>query len=142
MRGDIRIAILHLLDESPMHGYQLMQEIEDRSEGRWQPSPGSIYPNLSQLADEGLISSAPESGKNIFSLTVNGTAAVRALTEPAPWERFAEEDASDPRGLHSAMRGLIAAIQQVASNGSAEQRDAATNIIDQTRKSLYLLLAD
>lgn len=142
MRGDIRAAILHLLGEGPMHGYQLMQEIEDRSGGFWQPSPGSIYPNLSQLTDQGLITSTQEGSKNIFSLTEEGTAKLAERTEPAPWERFANEDGSGGHGLRGAMIKLGAAAQQVRHAGTAEQREAAIDIVDSARKAIYQLLAD
>jgi len=142
MRGDIRAAILHLLGESPMHGYQLMQEIEERSGGMWQPSPGSIYPNLAQLTDQGLITSTQEGSKNIFSLTDEGAANLEERTDPPPWERFAEDAASGGRGLKGAMMQLGAAAQQVRHTGSAEQREATIEIIDNARKAVYRLLAE
>src|SRR4051794_3835778 len=62
-RGDVRAAVLLLLAEEPMHGYQLMQAIAERSGGRWTPSPGAIYPTLNQLEDEGLVTVTQESGR-------------------------------------------------------------------------------
>ncbi len=54
-RGDVRAAILALLGETPMHGYQIIQELETRSNGLWRPSPGSVYPTLQLFVDEGLV---------------------------------------------------------------------------------------
>ena len=89
-RGDVRIAVLSLLSEEPMHGYQIMSELADRSGGAWQPSPGSIYPLLQQLADEGLVESAKSEGRKVFSLTDTGaTTAAETADETPVWERLA-----------------------------------------------------
>ena len=71
-RGDVRAAVLALLAEQPMHGYQIIREIEERSGGSWKPSPGSVYPTLQLLADEGLISAEESNGRKIYSLTDGG----------------------------------------------------------------------
>src|SRR5277367_1035656 len=71
-RGDIRTAALLLLAEEPRNGYQIMQEVEDRSDGVWRPSPGSVYPALQQLEDEGLIRSEEIDGRKLFRLTDDG----------------------------------------------------------------------
>jgi len=76
-RGDVRTALLLLLDEGPRNGYQLMQEIENRSGGAWRPSPGSVYPALSQLEDEGLVRAEEQDGRRTFVLTEAGKAYVR-----------------------------------------------------------------
>src|SRR6266567_4286449 len=72
-RGDVRAAILVLLTEGPMHGYQVIHELTDRSGGMWRPSPGSVYPTLQLLEDEGLVRSEEVEGKRIFQLTEAGT---------------------------------------------------------------------
>src|SRR5215218_4893726 len=77
-RGDVRAALLVLLGEEPRNGYQLMQEIEQRSDGVWRPSPGSVYPALQQLEDEGLVRVAPGEGRKAFELTDEGRAHVEA----------------------------------------------------------------
>ncbi len=86
-RGIIRDAILHLLAEQPMHGYQVMQELSERSGGRWHPSAGSIYPTLQQLEDEGLVTAEDRDGRKTFSLTEAGQAATTALPTDRPWSR-------------------------------------------------------
>ena len=90
-RGDIRTAALLLLAEQPRNGYQLMQEIEERSEGVWRPSPGSVYPTLQQLEDEGLVRSTENSGQHLLELTEAGHAvlAERSPDAAAPWVEMA-----------------------------------------------------
>src|SRR6201993_1835756 len=92
-RGDIRTAALLLLAEEPRNGYQIMQEVEERSEGAWNPSPGSVYPALQQLEDEGLISSEERGGRRVFVLTEQGRELVAKREEgaPAPWEQMSEQ---------------------------------------------------
>ena len=90
-RGDVRLALLRLLAEEPANGYQLMQAIEERSQGAWRPSPGSVYPTLAQLEDEGLIRSAEADGARRFEITDSGRAHLETRAdEPAPWEPPAE----------------------------------------------------
>lgn len=141
-RGDVRIGVLAVLNEEPMHGYQIMQELEERSGGGWQPSPGSIYPTLQQLADEGLIASEPVDGKNVFSLTEEGASAVLASEGPPPWERFVAEGGATYANLKRSMFQLGAAARQVAAAGSQAQAEAANEILNEARKGLYRILAE
>src|SRR5215469_10925542 len=91
-RGDVRLALLRLLAEEPRNGYQLMQAIEERSGGIWRPSPGSVYPTLAQLEDEGLIRSAEAEGSRRFEITDAGREHLKGRAdEPAPWESAAED---------------------------------------------------
>src|SRR5947209_8077131 len=96
-RGDIRTAALLLLAEEPRNGYQVMQEVEERSEGVWRPSPGSVYPALAQLEDEGLICSEQIDGRRLFVITEQGRALVeaRGADRPAPWEQMSGELSSE-----------------------------------------------
>src|SRR5438874_7737539 len=141
-RGDVRVAVLLLLDEQPMHGYQLMQAIADRTGGRWTPSPGAIYPTISQLEDEGLVTVAAEAGRRLVSLTDTGRDYVATGRES--WnEPFAGVDAEAPGGdLRTPLEQLHGAARQVARAGSDAQRAAAVKILDEARRALYLLLAD
>ena len=125
-----------------MHGYQIMQEMEDRSGGGWQPSPGSIYPTLQLLADEGLIVSRPEGGKNIFTLTEEGRSAGEQIEGPPVWERFGGEGAANLGNLRRSLFQLGAAVKQVSAAGTEAQMEAAQTILNDARKSLYRLLAD
>lgn len=141
-RGDVRTAVLMLLTEEPMHGYQLMQAIADRSGGRWTPSPGAIYPTINQLEDEGLVTVTAESGRKLVTLTDSGREYVEGRRETAtdPFAGFASaEPATDLRGL---IEELHSATRQVARSGSEEQHAAAAKILAEARRSLYLLLAD
>ncbi|MDH3684187.1 MAG: PadR family transcriptional regulator [Acidimicrobiia bacterium] len=125
-----------------MHGYQIMRELEDRSGGGWQPSPGSVYPTLQLLADEGLVVSESEGGKNIFSLTDDGRATVAELSGPLAWERFTSDEATDFVNLRRSVVQLGAAAKQVAAAGTDEHIRAAQTIVNDARKALYRLLAE
>lgn len=141
-RGDVRTAVLRLLAERPMHGYQMIQELAERSEGAWTPSAGSVYPTLQLLADEGLIAAEETSGKKVFSLTAAGNEAVAKLADqPAPWEE-ATQGGSGATGYRESAARLGQAMFQVGKTGSAEQIAAATAILDEARKKLYALLAE
>jgi DNA-binding PadR family transcriptional regulator len=143
-RGDVRLAILALLREEPRHGYQIIQEIAERSGGSWKPSPGSVYPTVSQLADEGLVHTEKESGRTVVHLTDAG----RTWTEEhaaeldAVWSQV-EAGADDGfTALRTAGRGLAGAVAQIAQVGTSEQVRQATVVLDEARRRLYLLLAE
>ena len=141
-RGDIRAAILTLLAEEPMHGYQIIQVISERSGGNWTPSPGSVYPTLQQLEDEGLIEPAPsESGRRVFGLTDDGRAAA-AEGPAAPWEEAAETLDHDLVELRELVHQVLAATRQVAQAGSADQIKGAQDVLRAARKGIYKLLAE
>jgi DNA-binding PadR family transcriptional regulator len=144
-RGDIRAAILALLHEGPKHGYQIIQELAERTDGAWRPSPGSVYPTLQALADEGLVRGVEEDGgRRLYDLTDTGKApASEAATSPA-WEAVAAE-ASEGDGPHAMKRlafGVGMAAMQVAQAGNAAQTEQAREILADTRRRLYRLLAD
>ncbi|WP_329181397.1 PadR family transcriptional regulator [Streptomyces sp. NBC_01477] len=141
-RGDVRASILALLKDRPMHGYEMIQEIAERSGGAWKPSPGSVYPTLQLLEDEGLISSASEGGKKLFTLADAGRAEAEAGPE-APWEdagRGVDWDAMNE--IRKAGGGLIEAFRQVWATGTPDQREKALTVVNEARKKLYLILAD
>lgn len=140
-RGDVRAAILLVLAEQPFNGYQIMQEIERRSEGSWRPSSGSVYPSLQQLEDEGLVSVEQVPAGKQFKLTDRGTKYVAANRAKlgTPWEA----QSGDPRrGTMSLLGQLAPALQQVARYGTAEQAAEAERIITDARRALYRLLAE
>ncbi|WP_063776956.1 PadR family transcriptional regulator [Streptomyces viridochromogenes] len=141
-RGDVRASILALLKDRPMHGYEMIQEIAERSGGAWKPSPGSVYPTLQLLEDEGLIASESEGGKKLFSLTEAGREAAEAGPE-APWEEASRGVDWEALGeIRQAGFGLMEAFGQVWKTGSKEQREKALTVINDARKRLYLILAD
>ncbi|MER7520471.1 PadR family transcriptional regulator [Streptomyces sp. NPDC126499] len=141
-RGDVRASILALLKDRPMHGYEMIQEIGERTGGAWKPSPGSVYPTLQLLEDEGLITSASDGGKKLFTLTDAGRAEAEAGPE-APWEEAGRGvDWEALNEVRQAGFGLMEAFGQVWKTGSAEQRQKAVDVITEARKKLYLILAD
>ncbi len=142
-RGDVRSAVLTLLAEEPMHGYQIIHEIEQRSHGMWKPSPGSIYPTLQMLADEGLIEAEEASGKKVYSLTEAGRAAAEESgTSSAPWETPGMKDAAArAAALPKAGAKLAQAAAQVGSAGTSEQVAEAVEVLEDARRKLYAILA-
>jgi DNA-binding PadR family transcriptional regulator len=143
-RGDVRAAVLLLLGDEPRNGYTLMQEIEDRSEGVWRPSPGSIYPALSQLEDEGLVEATKEGSGRVFALTDAGREHVEARREELgePWKAVGGGFPKEAGELRDLMRQLGAATMQVVQAGTAEQRKRAVELLGETRRGLYRILAE
>jgi DNA-binding PadR family transcriptional regulator len=143
-RGNVRAAVLILLAERPMHGYEMIQEISERSGGWWRPSPGSVYPTLQMLADEGLVTTEQEggSGKRLYSLTEAGAAVAAEQDKTPPWEQAADDVDANDVALREAIATLAAATMQVAAAGNQELRAAAAKVLVDARRQLYLLLAD
>jgi len=140
-RGDIRTAILLLLTDQPMHGYQIMQAMSDRTGGAWQPSPGAIYPTIAQLEDEGLVTTREEGGRRSVTLTPEGRAYVeeRSARLGDPFAVFA--NAPNRPDLRDPLHQLHAAVRQIEVGGDAAQLEAAAQTLAQARRSLYLILA-
>ena len=142
-RGDVRAAILALLQEGPRNGYQIMSEIEERSDGAWRPSPGAVYPALAQLADEGLIEAEESGGKRTFRLTDEGRQYVQDHPEAAraAWESMTQEPGEVP-GLFVQAARLGGAIVQMAREGTPQQTHEAEATLEQARRTIYQILAD
>jgi DNA-binding PadR family transcriptional regulator len=143
-RGDIRTAALLLLSEEPRNGYQIMQEVQERSDGVWRPSPGSVYPALQQLEDEGLIRSQESDGRKLFQLTDEGRDNVKQRGEdkPAPWEQMSGDVSDQAHELGKLMREVAYAFAQVMRTGSEAQMAEARKVLAAARKDLYRILAD
>jgi len=142
-RGDVRLALLRLLAEEPRNGYQLMEAIEERSEGFWRPSPGSVYPTLAQLEDEGLIRSSETEGARRFEITDAGRQHLDSRAdEPDPWEPAAENAEHPLAELGPLVIQIGKATFQVASVGDQAQRDQARTLLTDTRRALYRILAE
>ena len=142
-RGDIRAAILLVLADRPMHGYEVMTELAERSGGVWRPSPGSVYPTLQQLEDEDLVRSEEVDQKRVFRLTDAGKAeSEHVAARGAPWATVSDGLNDEQRALHHAAAQLAAAVFQVAQAGTDEQARATQALLDDARKSVYRLLAD
>lgn len=143
-RGDVRAAILALLTESPHNGYQVIQEIERRSEGGWKPSPGAVYPALQQLTDEGLVLAEENEGRKTFTLTEAGRAYVAEHPEEvrAPWEEMTPEIDDSTSELMNLARQSGFAMLQILQTGSDAQIRQARQTLVETRRKLYQILAD
>jgi DNA-binding PadR family transcriptional regulator len=127
-RGDIRVAILSLLTEEPMHGYLIIQELSERTGGVWRPSPGSVYPTLQQLQDEDLVrETASDSGKRVYELTDAGRE--QASTTPTPWTTVAEESDDALVALRDLAHQVMAATRQVAHAGTNALVEAAQVVL-------------
>ena len=140
-RGDVRTAILLVLADEPMHGYQIMQAMSDRTGGAWRPSPGAVYPTIAQLEDERLVTTREEGGRRLVTLTDEGRTYVteRSARLGDPFAAFADRPAGPD--LRDPLHELHAAARQIASSGSAAQVEAAAEVLTRARRSLYLILA-
>jgi DNA-binding PadR family transcriptional regulator len=141
-RGDIRAAILAVLAEQPMHGYQIIQELESRSDGVWRPSAGSVYPTLQLLEDEGLIRREETEGKRVYSVTDEGRAGAEAAQAQPPWEAVAKGGNATAVRLRRAAFQVGAAAMQAAHAGSEEQATKAVEVLADARRRIYAILAE
>jgi len=143
-RGDVRAAILTLLAEKPMHGYQIIRELGERSGGVWSPSPGSIYPTLQMLEEEGLIRGEESEGKKVFTLTEAGQAvlATRDSDRRPPWDEVGADVDSALIDLRDTIGQVAAAVRQIAHAGTAAQVARAKALLTETRRGLYRILAE
>ena len=141
-RGDVRAAILALLAERPMHGYEMIQELEARTGGVWRPSPGSVYPTLQLLEDEDLITGEEGEGRKRFTLTEAGRAEAARAAENAPWQEFADDTVSQAQDFREAAFGIMHALRQVGFAGTDEQRARALEVLTETKRKLYAILAE
>lgn len=144
-RGDVRAAVLALLAEEPKHGYEIIKEIEERSDGYWKPSAGSIYPTLQLLEDEGLISGVESEGKRRFALTEEGRAAVEQRRESSsslPWEEVRSGAPPQFVELGRSVHQLRAAVAQAFQAADEDQRARIRELLDETRRGIYAILSE
>jgi DNA-binding PadR family transcriptional regulator len=143
-RGDVRAAILALLGESPMHGYQIIQELETRSSGLWRASPGSIYPTLQLFEDEGLVSASEVDGKRVFQLTDTGRERLAEAGPDAisPWDAVARETPEGLGRLRENLHQLMHATDQVGHAGTRAQAERAVQVLAEARRKIYAILAE
>jgi DNA-binding PadR family transcriptional regulator len=142
-RGDVRAALLRLLAEEPRNGYQLMQVIEERSGGRWRPSPGSVYPTLAQLEDQGLIRVTEQAGTKLYEITDAGRKHLEEHTDQdAPWEGESEPGNEFAGAVHGLIGQVHLAAAQVVHAGDAKQLKRAAELLAQTKRELYRILAE
>jgi DNA-binding PadR family transcriptional regulator len=143
-RGDVRAAILDVLAVEPMNGYQIIQQIAERSGGAWKPSPGSVYPTLQQLEDEGLVEALAAEGRRLVQLSAAGRSYVDEHPDEmaATWRAFDEPPAEDVGDLKPLIGQVSGAIWQILVSGTAQQQADAAEILADTRRKLYGLLAE
>lgn len=144
-RGDVRAAILALLTEGPRNGYQIIQEIAERSEGGWKPSPGAVYPALQQLTDEGLVvSEENEGGRKAFHLTEAGRAYVDSHPDEvnAPWDEMRPDIDDNTQDVMDIAKQSAFAMMQILHSGTDAQIREARKALADTRRKLYQILAD
>ncbi|MEW5810778.1 MAG: PadR family transcriptional regulator [Actinomycetota bacterium] len=141
-RGDVRAAILALLAERPMHGYEMIQEIDARSQQLWKPSPGSVYPTLQLLVDEGLlVATESEGSKKLFELTDEGRAAAEKIETP-PWQEITSGADPTAMGLRTAVGQLMGAVAQSAHAATSEQQQRIVEIVNNARREIYQILSE
>ncbi|MGZ4494323.1 MAG: PadR family transcriptional regulator [Nocardioides sp.] len=148
-RGDVRAAILDVLAVEPMNGYQVIQQIAERSGGAWKPSPGSVYPTVQQLEDEGLVEGHDVEGRRLLRLTDEGRRYVEEHPDElaATWRPFDDAGHDGEGGQHGsslkpAIGQVMGAVWQVVTTGTRQQQAEAAEILGETRRKLYGLLAD
>jgi DNA-binding PadR family transcriptional regulator len=140
-RGNVRAAILALLAERPMHGYEMIQELEARTDGLWRPSAGSIYPTLQLLEEEGLVTGVESEGKRRFSLTDAGRVEAEGLERP-PWEEVTDAGEGHASDLRESAFQLGAAVVQVVRTGSEDQIAKTRDILNDARRRVYSVLGE
>ena len=138
-RGDVRSAVLLLLADEPMHGYQLMQAVAERTGGAWRPSPGAVYPTIAQLEDEGLVTVVVDGGRKLVTLTEAGREHLAGLGDVDPFAAFAGD--ADSPDLRALMGELMGAAHQLGRVGDPGQLAAAGRVLTDARRALYLILA-
>lgn len=143
-RGDVRAAILVLLSEEPRNGYQLMQEIEERSDGNWRPSSGSTYPALSQLEDEGLVEPDETAGSKHFTLTDEGRRYVADNAEKLgePWKDLGGKRGSGMNSMRDELKSTMNAVGMLMHTGSDADNKRGAEVLAETRRKIYAILAE
>jgi DNA-binding PadR family transcriptional regulator len=140
-RGDVLASALALLNERPMHGYEIIQELSARTAGIWKLSPGSIYPLLQKLADRGIVLAEEDGGKRRFSLTDAGRALASRVSSHAPWEEIVEDRDPATTLLKEAVDSLVSAAAQIVQVGTPAQQEEAVALLGDARRRLYGILA-
>ncbi|MEV6298684.1 PadR family transcriptional regulator [Actinoplanes sp. NPDC051861] len=141
-RQNVRPAILALLLERPMHGYEMIQELDSRTNGIWRPSPGSVYPTLQLLEDEGLIEATAAGGRKSYQLTADGRPEAEAAAQNPPWTQFGDDAMSQVQDFRDAAVGIMGALKQIGFAGNAEQRQKALEVLNETKRKLYAILSE
>jgi DNA-binding PadR family transcriptional regulator len=143
-RGDMKSIILRLLKEQPMHGYEIISKLEDKSHGMWRPSAGSIYPNLQLLEEQDLVTSKEENGKKIYALTTKGEESAKVAeaahkNHHAPWEEN-EKYGESYREIKHTIFDIMGILKQLATQDSDKVVEKIKTILDETKEKLANLV--
>ena len=141
-KGDVRSAILRLLAEEPLHGYEIIRRIEQNTDGAWKPSAGSVYPTLQLLADEGLVTAQTAHDRKVYALTDEGRTASEGVK--APWEAADPAESREPSGFGAVSKAgmdLAQAVTNVVRSGSPAQQAEVVELLETTRRKVYSILA-
>ncbi len=150
-RGDVRSAILDVLSREPMNGYQIIQQISERTGGAWKPSPGSVYPTVQQLEDEGLVAGHEVDSRRVLDLTDEGRDYVEQHPDEMkatwrPFEAASEKGGSEATATSGDLKPVVGqvmgAVWQIMVSGTAQQKAEAAEVLGETRRRLYGLLAE
>ncbi len=142
--GDLRLYLLNLLDESPRHGYDLMQALSDRTGGTYTPSAGTIYPRLAKLEEEGLVTKVVDGRKTVYEITDAGRAEVAARAGELEGieagladsvRLIAEEVRGSVREAMKSLRADLAASAQSERHTAKERASSATANADDDRSA-------
>ena len=144
-RGDIKFLLLELLSEQPSHGYDLIKRMETRYGGFRRLSPGSVYPTLQLLEDEGYVTSESTAGKRVYTITAAGKQFLSERTPQEPsdnsWETFKNKPQEFDRLRQAAME-LAGAVMQVARSGRSERMNRVKELLERTKREIYAILAE
>jgi DNA-binding PadR family transcriptional regulator len=135
-RGDMKYIILNALLDESMHGYDVIRQLEEKSDGLWKPSPGSVYPTLSLLEDEDLVTYKTENGKKIYSITDKGRDELKNTPLKNPWERWEKDDVKKIVKIRSAMKQIMPALSQINHSGDDKKIEQAFSIIKKATDEL------
>lgn len=139
-RGDISPIILSVLTEKPMHGYEIMQILEDKSHGMWRPSPGSVYPTLQLLEEQDFVKSQDKEGKKIYSITEKGRKEAKEKVTAGPWE-WSKADVEKMVGLKAVGKDIFKSIHQIVKTGNSDEIEKTTKILQETADKLVKVVA-
>jgi DNA-binding PadR family transcriptional regulator len=142
-RGDMSPILLRVLAEKPMHGYEIIRELEQKSHGLWRPSPGSVYPTLQLLEEQDLVESRDEGGKKVYTITDEGRSQAKSSKARGPWEcRDDKHDMEQVMEVRGSILEFIGTMRQLMRGGTADQQERAIAVIKEAKSKLDSILGE
>jgi DNA-binding PadR family transcriptional regulator len=141
-RGDMSPIILGVLAEKPMHGYEIIRELEKRSRGFWRPSPGSVYPTLQLLEEQEHVTSRDEGGKKVYTITDSGREEAKKAKDKGPWEQQGKPDFEQMMKLRMLIAGSVGTMKHIMRHGTEEQQARAVEVIEEAKSKLEEILGE